>query len=83
MHYACAPIRGCMPDARKGKGIGARRGGGHGHGRPQGWGLEKAVAMHPPPLEKKICTNKILTCKWPSSYVMRGTFTSKLPYIMH
>ena len=81
MHnYASAPIRGCMPGARRGKGMGARRGG-MDMGTGRGGGQRRPSPSSPP--RKKICTNKILTCKWPSSYVMRGTFTSKVPYIMH
>ena len=56
------------------------------HGRPQGG----ARGSRRSPLEnqkkklfeKKICTNKILTCKRIPSYVMRENFLTKGPHVM-
>ena len=56
--------------------MGARRGEQGGAVAPP-WKIKKKS------LKEKKCTNKILTCKRPLSYVMRGNFlTIKGPHVM-
>ena len=44
---------------------------------------EQGGAVAPPwKILKKKCTNEILTCKRPPSYVMRRNFLTKGPHVM-
>ena len=57
--------------------MGARRGEQGGAVAPP-WKIKKKKKK----FERKKCTNEILTCKRPPSYVMRRNFFTKGPHVM-